>query len=50
MGGRGASSTGTAGGGGTVNPLDTTSLISAREGQRNEVDQSLTVFRDVERQ
>ena len=53
MGGRGASSGGSAGGGGSgsggsVNPLSTTSLISAREDQRTEVDQSLTVFRDVE--
>jgi hypothetical protein len=50
MGGRGASSGGggwTGGGGGTVNPLDTTSLISAREGQRLEVDETLQTFKDI---
>lgn len=48
MGGRGASSGGWAGGGGGgVNVGDTTSLISARERQQKEVDQTLTVLKDV---
>lgn len=49
FGGRGASSGGVAGGigggSGGVRPTDTTSLISAREGYRSEVDQVLEVMR-----
>lgn len=51
MGGRGASSGGsgwTGGSGGTtVNPTDIASLISAREGKQQEVDETLQVFKDV---
>lgn len=50
MGGRGSSSSGGASGG--LNPnniVSTTSLISAREGSQREVDQTLTVLRDVEK-
>ena len=49
MGGRGSSSGGGGGGttGGNVNVLSETSLISAREGKRSEVDQSLSVLRDI---
>ena len=52
MGGRGASSGRPArgGGGGIITVKETTSLISARERQRAEVDQTLSVLRDVERQ
>lgn len=35
------------GGGGNVNVLESTSLISQREGKRQEVDDTLTVLRDV---
>ena len=49
MGGRGSSSSGGAYGGlNPANVVSTTSLISAREGSRREVDQTLTVLRDVE--
>ena len=49
MGGRGASAGGFAGGGGIgANPRETTSLVSAREGKRAEVDQALGVARDVQ--
>lgn len=52
MGGRGASSGGAPRGGasGGLNPaniVSTTSLISAREGKEAEVDQALTVARDI---
>ena len=50
MGGRGANSGGRPRGRGGVNPLNivsTTSLVSEREGFRTEVDQTLTVARDV---
>ena len=52
MGGRGASSGGSGwtGGNSTLNPADivsTTSLVSAREGQQQEVDETLQAFRDV---
>lgn len=47
MGGRGAGA-GWGGGGGGVNPpISSTSLISAREGKEAEVDQVLSVLRDV---
>ncbi len=52
MGGRGASSGGSGwtGGNSTLNPADivsTTSLISAREGKQQEVDETLQTFKDV---
>lgn len=52
MGGRGASSGGSGwtGGNSTLNPADivsTTSLVSAREGKRQEVDETLQAFKDV---
>lgn len=50
MGGRGASSSGegwTGGGGGNVNIINTTSLVSARERQRLEVDETLKTFKDM---
>lgn len=52
MGGRGASSGGSGwtGGNSTLNPADivsTTSLVSAREGNRQEVDEVLQAFKDV---
>ena len=51
MGGRGASSGGegwTGGsGGGAIDILDTTSLISAREGKQLEVDETLQTFKDM---
>ena len=51
FGGRGASSGGegwTGGsGGGSVNVTDVASLISAREGQRTEVDETLQTFKDI---
>lgn len=53
MGGRGASSGGNGGftgGNSSLNPADivsTTSLVSAREGKQQEVDETLAVFRDV---
>ena len=52
MGGRGASSGGSgwAGGNSTLNPADivsTTSLVSAREGKRQEVDETLQTFKDI---
>lgn len=51
FGGRGSSSGGegwTGGGGrGTVNPIDVTSLISARERQQLEVDETLQTFKDM---
>lgn len=54
MGGRGASSSGGTGGGATggitgANVVTTDSLISARGQYQNEVDQTLTVLRDVEK-
>lgn len=50
MGGRGASSSSgrTGGAGSAGKPLRETSLISAREHYQREVDQALTVMRDVE--
>lgn len=51
MGGRGASSSGGVGGGttgGKVNVISTTSMVSARESKRKEVDQALTVARDIQ--
>lgn len=53
MGGRGSSSGGRPRGGKGVNPaniVSTTSLVSEREGYRTEVDQVLTVARDVYQQ
>lgn len=50
MGGRGASSGGVAGGGGVSVNAQTTSLVSAREGKRAEVDQTLAVLRQVQQQ
>lgn len=51
MGGRGSSSGGegwlNSGGGTSVNPIDITSLVSAREGQRTEVDETLQTFKDM---
>ena len=51
MGGRGASSGGEGwaggGGGGVITVLDTTSLISAREGKQLEVDETLQTFKDM---
>ena len=51
MGGRGASSSGGGIGGGTtggkVNVISTTSMLSARHTMQKEVDQALTVARDV---
>ena len=51
MGGRGSSSGGEGwtggGGGGAIDILDTTSLISAREGQKLEVDETLQTFKDM---
>ena len=52
MGGRGASSGGSGwtGGNSTLNPADivsTTSLVSAREGNKQEVDETLQAFKDV---
>lgn len=51
MGGRGASSGGEGwlggGGGVTINPLDITSLVSAREGRQLEVDETLQTFKDM---
>lgn len=51
MGGRGASSGGEGwlggGGGGSLNPIDITSLVSAREGKQTEVDETLQVFKDM---
>ena len=50
FGGRGASSGGegwSGGGGGSVNVTDVTSLVSAREGQRTEVDETLQTFKDI---
>ena len=51
MGGRGSSSGGEGwlggGGGGSIDILDTTSLISAREGQKLEVDETLQTFKDM---
>lgn len=49
MGGRGASAGGIGGGGG-FGIQGTRSLISEREGRREEVDQTLTVLRDVANQ
>ena len=49
MGGRGSRSSGRGGGGGGLNPSDivsTTSLVSAREGQQLEVDETLQTFKD----
>lgn len=46
MGGRGASSW-TGGGGGAADAVNTTSLISEREGFKSEVDQTLRVLKDV---
>ena len=54
MGGRGASSGGEGwlggGGGGSVNPIDITSLVSAREGKQLEVDETLQTFKDMNEQ
>ena len=51
MGGRGAGTGGGATGGvGAGNVLSTTSLISQRETKRSEVDDTLTVLRDIEDQ
>lgn len=51
MGGRGASSGGFAGGGISGNDIvSTTSLISARERYESEVDMTLSVLRDVQKQ
>ena len=51
MGGRGASSGGFGGGGISGNDIvSTTSLISARERYESEVDRTLSVLRDVEKQ
>ena len=51
MGGRGSSSGGEGwaggGGGGIITVLDTTSLISAREGKQLEVDETLQTFKDM---
>jgi hypothetical protein len=51
FGGRGASSGGEGwlggGGGATINPLDITSLVSARERKQTEVDETLQVFKDM---
>lgn len=52
MGGRGASSGGSGwtGGSSTLNPADivsTTSLVSAREGYQQEVDETLKAFKDI---
>ena len=51
MGGRGASSGGEGwlggSGGVTINPVDITSLVSAREGKQIEVDETLQVFKDM---
>lgn len=48
MGGRGSNFGGGSGSsGGNVNVLSETSLISAREGNRSEVDQTLGVMRDI---
>lgn len=47
MGGRGASSSVGKAGGGNVTVLSTDSLISQREGNRAEVDQTLGVLRDI---
>ena len=51
FGGRGASSGGegwTGGsGGGAINILETTSLVSAREGKQQEVDETLQTFKDM---
>ena len=51
FGGRGASSGGEGwlggGGSGTINPLDTTSLVSARERKQKEVDETLQTFKDM---
>ena len=51
MGGRGASSGGEgwtgSGGGSAIDILDTTSLISAREGKQLEVDETLQTFKDM---
>lgn len=49
MGGRGASSGGRAGGGGSVQVKGTQSLVSEREEKRAEVDQTLSVTREIER-
>lgn len=48
MGGRGASSSGGATGGIDLINATTTSLISAREGKRTEVDDTLRVLRDIQ--
>lgn len=48
MGGRGAESTTRYKGGGSGTPVSTSSLISEREGKQKLVDDTLTVFRDVE--
>lgn len=45
-GGKGSSSW-SGGGSATVNPMDVTSLISAREGQQTEVDETLQTFKDI---
>ena len=51
MGGRGASSGGEGwlgnSGGTIINPLDITSLVSAREGKQKEVDETLQTFKDM---
>lgn len=51
FGGRGASSGGEGwlggGGGVTINPLDITSLVSARERKQTEVDETLQTFKDM---
>lgn len=49
MGGRGSTSGGMTGGG-TVNVVGSESLVSAREGKQAEVDQVLSVARDIENQ
>lgn len=50
MGGGNSSSSWGGGGGGNAAPIDTTSLISAREGKQAEVDQTLSVLRDIEKE
>lgn len=49
-GGSSSSSLGWGGGGSSVTILNTTDLVSQREGKRSEVDETLTVLRDVNRQ
>ena len=50
MGGGGSSSGGWTGGGGSVTVLNSSDLISQREGKQSEVDQTLQVLRDVQKQ